>query len=96
MIPSVEILRRESSKVYGTLGILSINKKIFCCTIEESDCENESNISSIPTGQYICRRYSSARYPNTFEVIDVTGRSGILFHAGNTEKDTQGCILVGG
>lgn len=95
MMPVVEILRRETSKVNGTLGILSINKKIFCCTLEESDEENTSNISSIPTGQYICRRYSSERYKNTFEVIQVTGRSGILFHAGNTEKDTAGCIILG-
>ena len=95
MIPILELIRLETSKVYGTLGILKINKKVFCCTLEESDCENELNISSIPTGQYVCRRYSSAKYRNTFEVISVTGRSGILFHAGNTEEDTQGCILVG-
>lgn len=95
MIPIIELVRLETSKNYGTLGVLKINKKVFCCTIEPPDNENERNISSIPTGQYICRRYNSPTFGETFQVIEVTGRSGILFHKGNTEGDTAGCIILG-
>lgn len=95
MIPIVELIRLETSKLHGTLGVIKINKCVFCFTLEPADNENIRNISNIPTGQYICRRYSSERYQNTFEVIQVTGRSGILFHSGNTIDDTEGCILLG-
>ena len=51
--------------------------------------------SLIPAGTYICRPYTSQRWPNTFEVMNVPGRTAILFHYGNFESDTLGCILVG-
>lgn len=31
----------------------------------------------------------------TFEITGVVGHSGILFHAGNFNKDSEGCVLVG-
>lgn len=91
----VELIRLETSKDYGTLGVLKINKKVFCCTLEPSDEENKSNISSIPTGQYTCDRYNSKTYGETFKVTNVTDRSYILFHKGNVKGNTKGCILLG-
>jgi hypothetical protein len=38
----------------------------------------------------------SPRFGRTWEVKDVPERSNILFHQGNTARDTEGCILVGG
>jgi len=67
----------------------------FAVTLEREWKNNARNISCIPAGFYFCSRYSSERYPDTFQVLDVTNRSGILFHAGNTEDDSAGCILVG-
>jgi hypothetical protein len=95
MIPVVEIIRLETSKSYGTLGILRFNKKILCCTLEPSDEENQINISSIPASQYKCVRVKSGRYGDTFEVEGVTGRTNILFHPGNTKTDTRGCLILG-
>jgi len=51
--------------------------------------------SLIPGGAYICRPYSSKRFPDCWEVHNVPGRTKILIHAGNNEADTTGCILVG-
>ena len=40
--------------------------------------------------------YSSERFPDTFEVQDVPGRSLILFcHVGNFAKNVQGCFALG-
>lgn len=91
----VELVRLETNKEYGTLGVLKINKKIFCCTLEPADNENTQNISSIPCGQYTCRFYYSDQYGKTFEVCDVYGRTYILFHPGNVLGNTGGCILLG-
>lgn len=33
--------------------------------------------------------------PDTFEVTNVVGRSGILFHVANSIKDLRGCIGIG-
>jgi hypothetical protein len=75
----------------GTLGRLGP-----FCTLEEEWQDNRPNVSCIPTGTYRCARrfYHRGGYW-TFEVIGVPGRSAILFHAGNTEEATAGCILLG-
>ena len=90
----VKIIRLE--KTYqGTLGVMLVQDLAFCITLEPEDLDNQRRISCIPEGVYLCKRVQSPRFGNTFEVTDVPGRSHILFHAGNTEDDTMGCILVG-
>ena len=89
------LYRIEDNYVYGTFGVFSINSRAFCVTLEPPDNLNKTSISSIPAGQYDCRRYSSDRYPDTFQVMNVPDRYKILFHAGNFDEDTEGCILVG-
>lgn len=91
----VELIRLEENERFGTLGILKIDKRIFCGTLEPADRLNQVSKSSIPAQQYTCRRYSSEKYPETFEVSNVPGRSHILFHPGNFVEDTAGCILLG-
>jgi hypothetical protein len=56
---------------------------------------NERNISCIPTGKYKMVLHKSSRFGNCFWVQNVPGRDEILIHHGNTERDTEGCILVG-
>ena len=50
----------------------------------------------IPPGRYRCvkTRYHKGKY-DTFEVTGVTGHSRLLFHLGNSELDSEGCILLG-
>lgn len=93
-------LDRTVSDDNGTFGMLTMkddNNAIqqLCMTCELPWRNNEPSISCIPEGTYDCIPHSSDKFPNTWEVTGVRGRTEILFHAGNTIKDTHGCILVG-
>ncbi len=89
-----ELVRLEESEE-GTFGVLKIDKEVFCCTLEPSDNENISSISSIPAQQYMCEPYTSIHHGETFRVTSVPQRTYILFHGGNTKAHTEGCILLG-
>lgn len=56
-------------------------------------CENHKLL--IPKGEYLCKRTNSPKFGNTFEITGVEGRDHILFHWGNIEDNSLGCILVG-
>jgi hypothetical protein len=88
-------LKRVSSTGEATFGVLVDNETPFALTLERPWTKNRPGVSCIPRGWYRCRRVRSPRFGEAFEVQDVPGRSGILFHAGNTPSDTRGCILVG-
>ena len=90
----LEIVRLEESD-NGTFGILKINKEVFCYTLEPADRENKQSVSSIPTGQYVVKPYTSGRWGETWEITGVTDRTYILFHPGNLVSHTEGCVLLG-
>lgn len=90
----VELIRLEETE-HGTMGVLRIDKEVFCCTLEPPDRENEVSRSSIPAQQYLCKPVESPTHGGTFEVTNVPGRTHILFHAGNVVDHTEGCILLG-
>jgi len=90
----VEIIRLEESE-QGTIGVIKIDKEVFCFSLEPSDLLNKPNESCIPTGQYLCTRIVSPKFGETFEVVGVPDRKNILFHKGNTKADTMGCIILG-
>lgn len=93
LIPTVRLLRVEESS-QGTFGVLIICSQVFCVTLERPDELNEQNISSIPAQQYQCMRIRSPQFGETFEIVDVPGRSHVLFHAGNVVKHTEGCVIL--
>ena len=90
----LDLLRVGQSR-RGTFGVLRHGPVPFVLTLERPWQENQTGVSCIPAGQYRCRRVRSPKFGITFEVCDVPGRSHILFHAGNTLDETEGCILVG-
>ena len=93
LIPTVRLIRLEESP-QGTFGVLVICSQVFCVCLERPNEINERNISSIPAQQYQCLKIHSPRYGETFEIVDVPGRSHVLFHAGNTIDSTSGCVLL--
>ena len=93
------IIRDTFTEKSVQLVTLFINGELFCDTLENPYINNKRNISCIPEGQYKVRlrlaRESASRDYLHLLVQDVPNRDWILFHRGNTAKDTSGCILVG-
>ena len=90
----VEIIRLETGSE-GTFGVLKVNKKMLCNTLEPPSLFNKKDISCIPEGQYTCKLINSEKFGTVYQVMDVPNRSNILFHPGNYVSETSGCILLG-
>ncbi len=89
-------VRCFKNSISGILYIQTRNLRWSCRTLELPWLNNKPQISCIPAGKYVCRRLVSSKFGETFQVCDVPGRVGILFHAGNSApRDTRGCILLG-
>ena len=93
------LLIRDTFSKESTIGELFLNGERLCDTLENPWLDNQRNISCIPEGEYPVRirlpRESATRDYIHLLVKDVKDRDYILFHIGNTAKDTSGCILVG-
>lgn len=95
-------LVRRSTSDAGTFGVFT-GEGLELHTAELPWRDNAVRMSCIPAGRYVCRPYSSRKFPDVYEVKDVPGRTAILIHAGNFAGDTarglrsdvQGCILLG-
>ncbi|ELD4953141.1 hypothetical protein QQJ02_001868 [Campylobacter coli] len=86
-------------------------KILFECFALEEDKEGLESGKDlrIPEGNYNLRRHTPSRFENTLRSItkkdddtminvyndEVPSSRAILIHWGNTDKDTQGCILLG-
>ncbi|EDO8608659.1 hypothetical protein JJT72_000310 [Campylobacter jejuni] len=97
--------------VIGKFKVLDDDDKILfeCFSLEEDKEGLESGKDlRIPEGNYNLKRHSPSRFENTLRSItkkddtminvyndDVPSSRAILIHWGNTDKDTQGCILLG-
>ena len=90
------ILTRQPSTPQGTFGTLTdADSNILCVTCEQPWNDNKVGASCIPAGTYQCIPHDSPAHPNTWEIAGVPGRSAILIHNGNTDTQSEGCILVG-
>lgn len=97
MPPRIEvIIKRGWADARATLGMLQVKGEthdpIFTLENPERDAKADSRI---PAGFYTCIPYSGQKYKDVYLVQNVPGRTAILFHWGNFEKDTLGCILLG-
>ena len=78
-----------------TFGVFkNFEGKPFAVTLEPAWLNNLVDNSCIPSGDYLCKRVDSPKYGDTFEITGVPGRTHVLFHWGNLEKNTKGCVLV--
>ena len=93
------LIIRKTFTDESTIGELFLNGEKMCDTLELPYKDNQRSISCIPAGEYSARlryaRESGSRDYLHILVKDVPNRDYILFHRGNTAKDSRGCILVG-
>ena len=86
---------------YDTLGLLYIDGKFACFTLEDEARDIKvAGETRIPRGKYkLGLKFSPTMSPkyghDMIYVRDVPGFEGIYIHRGNTDLDTRGCILVG-
>lgn len=106
----MEILVNRTARKEGyTIGRMSLNGVYFCDTLEDTDRGLNVTMSvdeilakkikaqtAIPTGKYNVILTFSPRFKRVLPLLlSVKGYEGIRIHAGNTNKDTEGCLLVG-
>ena len=67
-----------------------------CDTLEPTSLQGYGKGCAIAPGRYTVVVTWSPRFRRWLPLlVGVNGREGIRIHAGNTAKDTEGCILVG-
>jgi len=90
---------------HWVIGRLYIDGKYICYTLEGQLREvvgepvaawKVDGATAIPRGKYKVVIDHSAHFgKDMLHILDVPGFEGIRIHGGNTEADTEGCILVG-
>jgi hypothetical protein len=89
----------------GIFGLLTnSDQSLMLCTLEHAYPVGEGQVKTyfpkILPGVYTCKRgmhrlEGMAQPFETFEIMGVEGHDNILFHAGNVNADSSGCVLLG-
>lgn len=84
-------LYRTKSDQYGTHGHIENSiGDVLCFTIERNDDR------LCAEGSFNCEPHIKSNNGQKCWILDdVPGRTGILIHTGNTEEDSEGCIIIG-
>ncbi len=93
---NIKIVRKTGNANF-TEGRMYINGEFECYTIEDAVRDVKiQNKTSIPSGTYNVIMTMSKRFGKVMPLIEnVPNFTGVRIHAGNTSKDTEGCIIVG-
>lgn len=94
---STIVVERHTFGDTYTIGKMYINGTYVCDTLEDVIREVKiKHKTAIPYGTYPVKNTYSPHFKKVLpELFDVPNFSAIRIHAGNTEADTSGCILVG-
>lgn len=93
------ILDRRWFTDKSTIGEFIMDGLVFCYTLEDT-CRAKGikiyGATAIPAGRYELKITMSQRFKyDTPILLSVPNFEGVRIHKGNTDEDTEGCILVG-
>lgn len=95
------ILTRKACNPWGIISDLTDYQNVFHLTCLEHAYLNSNGTYSpkVPDGIYPCvlgaHTLLKLGLIETYEIMNVPGHSGILFHIGNFNDDSDGCLLLG-
>lgn len=91
------LILRKSQTDRSTIGKLYVDGQFECFTLEDVPrAVKVAGQTCIPPGVYPVKITYSPRFKRDLPLLmDVPGFEGVRIHTGNTDKDTEGCILVG-
>jgi len=87
----IKLFRLEQTD-QGALGALVLGGQYFCSFLMPD--AGDPDRFQISAGKYKCRRYHGTKWKDTFEIV-VEGHTALLFHSGNVEAHSMGCVLLG-
>ena len=92
-------LKRVAARPDGIFYSLLIDGEKIADALTHSYEHDGAWIPKTPDGNYLCKRGTHQLHGGlpfeTFEIMGVPGHQGILFHAGNWNRDSEGCYLLG-
>jgi len=92
-------LKRYQTLNGTTLGRLFNGSTFICFTLEDQVRINEPKVhgsTAIPAGVYQVTVTQSPRFGRLLPLLNnVPNFEGVRIHPGNTQRDTEGCILPG-
>jgi hypothetical protein len=91
------IVKRLHKTNTSTIGELLIDGIFQCYTLEDVERPVKiKNETAIPKGTYKVIINQSNRFKRLLPLLlNVPNYEGVRIHSGNTNHDTEGCILVG-
>lgn len=97
------ILKRTAHRPDGIFGeLLRPDDSLFAYTLEHAYWNKEKQVylPKVPQGTFMCQRGEHrlermVKPFTTFEIQNVPDHTNILFHWGNYNHDSDGCVLVG-
>ena len=92
----LKVLRKELT-ARSTIGELHVDGKFECFTLEDAVRPVKiKGVTAIPAGVYEVVVNFSQRFRRPLPLLlGVPNYDGVRIHAGNTDADTEGCLLVG-
>lgn len=100
----IQVFRVRFYKTH-TIGQLYVDGNLLCFTLEDVVREvagqpvekwKIKHETAIPVGTYEVELVNSPKFgPDTPSLVNVPGYSEVRIHSGNTDYDTDGCLILG-
>lgn len=96
----LKLIRKQSSSDGIFSELRNFSDRLIAVTLEHAYWINDKWLPKIPHGEYVCirglHRLERMKHDfTTFEITGVPNHTNLLFHVGNYNFDSDGCVLLG-